>query len=58
MATEIKEIHQEVIHQLNVPFVMIGQGSDGIILLLTMITKLDLRLEVMFKKWDMRMSFI
>ena len=31
VATEIKEIHQEVIHQLNVPFVMIGQGSDGII---------------------------
>ena len=31
VATEIKEEHRDVIRQLNVPFVMVGQSSEGII---------------------------
>lgn len=31
VATEIKEVHKTMIHQLNVPFVIVGQASEGIV---------------------------
>ncbi len=31
VATQIKEEHREMIHQINIPFVMVGQASEGII---------------------------
>lgn len=45
MATHITEAHIEVIEKIDVPVIIVGQNTTDYIVFITMIMKLDIKLE-------------
>ena len=58
MATHITEAHIEVIEKIDVPVIIVGQEHDHYIVYITMIMKLDIKLEYSLVKRMSKCTFL